>query len=153
MCALPISEIETSSQVPALIASTKPGRQVKLEVWRDHAAKQLTAQPEEIKEPGERVAARSGDKADTASKLGLAIRPLAPQEKREAETEGSLLVEDVEGPAADAGVRPGDIILGVNGTRVKSVQDLQSAANKSGKVVALLIERENAQIFVPVRVG
>lgn len=147
------TEIETSSQVPAIIANTRPGTDVKLQVWRDHGTKQLTARPEEIKEQGERVAARSDESADTASKLGLAIRPLAPQEKREAETEGSLLVEDVGGPAADAGVRPGDIILGVNGTRVKSVKDLQTAANKSGKVVALLIERENAQIFVPVRVG
>ena len=50
-------------------------------------------------------------------------------------------------------MRPGDIILGVNGTRVKSVQELQKAATKGGKVVALLIERDNAQIFVPVRVG
>lgn len=146
-------QIETSSQVPALIASTKPGTDVTLEVWRDHSTKQLTARPEEIKEQGERVASRTSEKADTASKLGLALRPLAPQEKREAETQGSLLVEDVDGPAAEAGVRPGDIILGVNGTPVKSVKDLQSAANKGGKVVALLIERENAQIFVPVRVG
>jgi serine protease Do len=147
------TEIETSAQVPALIASTKPGSTVKLQVWRDHDTKQLTAQPEEIKEQGERMASRSGESGDAASKLGLAVRPLAPQEKRDAETEGSLLVEDVEGPAADAGVRPGDIILGVNGSRVKSVQELQKAANKGGKVVALLIERENAQIFVPVKVG
>jgi serine protease Do len=146
-------EIETSAQVPAIVANTKPGEALKIEVWRDHSSKVLTARPEEIKEDGQRVASRGGDNADSTSKLGLAIRPLAPEEKREADTEGSLLVEDVDGPAAEAGVRPGDIILGVNGTRVKSVKDLQKAATKSGKVVALLIERENAQIFVPVRVG
>jgi serine protease Do len=146
-------EIETSAQVPAIVANTKPGETLKIEVWRDHSSKVLTARPEEIKEDGQRVASRGGDNADSTSKLGLAIRPLEPEEKREADTEGSLLVEDVDGPAAEAGVRPGDIILGVNGTRVKSVKDLQKAATKSGKVVALLIERENAQIFVPVRVG
>ena len=50
-------------------------------------------------------------------------------------------------------MQPGDIILGVNGASVKSLQDLQAATKKGGKVVALLIERDNAQIFVPVRVG
>jgi serine protease Do len=146
-------EIETSSQVPGIIANTRPGTPVKIEVWRDHGTKALTARPEEIQDEDTQVASRDGDTQDSAAKLGLAIRPLAPEEKRQAETEGSLLVEDVDGPAADAGVRPGDIILGVNGTRVKSVQDLRKAADKSGKVVALLIERDNAQIFVPVRVG
>jgi len=63
------------------------------------------------------------------------------------------VVEDVEGPAAAAGVQPGDIILGVNGTPVKSVADLQAAAKKSGKTVALLIQRGEAQIFIPVRTG
>ncbi|HEY6643807.1 DegQ family serine endoprotease [Povalibacter sp.] len=147
------AEIETSSQVPAIIASTKPGTPVKIEVWRDGGTKVVTARPEEIKDEAQQVAARGGADVDSASKLGLAIRPLAPEEKRAAETEGAILVEDVGGPAADAGVRPGDIILGVNGTRVKSVQELQKAASKSGKIVALLIQRDNAQIFVPVRVG
>jgi serine protease Do len=146
--------IETSSQVPVLVSNTKPGSKIDIEVWRDGATKRLTTRTEEIPQQGERVATRAGDgEAASASKLGLAVRPLAPEEKREAETNGTLVVEDVTGPAAQAGVQAGDIILGVNGTPVKSLQDLQAAAKKGGKVVALLIERANAQIFVPVRVG
>jgi serine protease Do len=146
--------IETSAQVPVLVSNTKPGSKVDIEVWRDGATKHLTARTEEIPQQGERVATRAGDgDAASTSKLGLAVRPLAPEERREAETSGSLVVEDVTGPAAQAGVQAGDIILGVNGTPVKSLQDLQAAAKKGGKVIALLIERENAQIFVPVRVG
>jgi serine protease Do len=147
-------EIETSSQVPGLIASKKPGSETAIEVWRDGKAQHLTARPEQIKEKGERVAANTKTEGDEASRLGLALRQLAPEEQRQAETSGHLLVEDVQGPAARAGVQPGDIILGVNGTPVKSVQDLKNASKKNGgKVVALLIERENAQIFVAVRVG
>ena len=146
------TEIETSAQVPAIIAETKPGSPVKIEVWRNGGSKTLTAHPEELQDKAVQVASR-GDSADSASKLGLAVRPLAPNEKRAAETDGSIVVEDVQGPAAEAGVQPGDIILGVNGTPVKSVQDLQKAAGKGSKVVALLIERDSAQIFVPVRMG
>lgn len=147
-------EIETSAQVPGLIASKKPGSKVAIEVWRDGKAKNLTVQPIEIREEGERVASSNATEDDEAARLGLSVRPLNPEEKRQAETEGALLVENVGGPAAAAGVRPGDIILGVNGKSVKSLDDLKSAAKKrSGKIVALLIERQNAQIFVPVRVG
>lgn len=147
-------QIDTSSQVPGLIASKKPGSAVSVEVWRDGGSKRLTVRPEQIQEKGEQVAQQSGDKSDEAAKLGLAVRALAKEEKREAETQGDLLVEEVDGPAAAAGVRPGDIILGVNGKAVKSLDDLRSAAKKRpGKIVALLIERENQQIFLPVRVG
>ena len=52
---------------------------------------------------------------------------LRPQEKQQAETDGNLVVEHVSGPAAAAGVQPGDIILGVNGKRVKSMEELQTA--------------------------
>jgi serine protease Do len=147
-------EIETSSQVPGLIASKKPGSEVAIELWRNGDVKRVTARPVELRQDGERVAKSAPDETDEAAKLGLAVRPLAPEEKRQAETDGNLLVEDVGGPALAAGVRPGDIILGVNGKPVKSVDDLQNAAkNRKGKVVALLIERDDAQIFVPVRVG
>ncbi len=100
-----------------------------------------------------KTAFHNGHRSDEASQLGLAVRPLAPQEKQQAETDGNLVVEHVSGPAAAAGVQPGDIILGVNGKRVKSVEELQSATKGVGKNVALLIQRENAQIFVPLRLS
>jgi serine protease Do len=146
--------IETSPQVPVLIANTKPGTPVAIEVWRNGGTKELTVRPTAIQEKGERVASNDAQQGDETARLGLAVRPLTQQEKRQAETDGDLLVEDVDGPAAGAGVQPGDIILGVNGAKVKSIDELRAAARKrNGKVVALLIERDNAQIFVPVRVG
>jgi serine protease Do len=146
--------IETSSQVPVLIANKKPGTPVSIEVWRNGGPKELSVRPVQIEEKNEHVANNDGQQGDETAKLGLAVRPLTQQEKRQAETDGDLLVEQVDGPAAGAGVQPGDIILGVNGAKVKSMDELRAAAKKrNGKVVALLIERDNAQIFVPVRVG
>jgi serine protease Do len=147
-------EVDTSAQLPGMVAGKKPGTPVEIEVWRDGGVKRLTAKPVEIVDKGTKVAARGGEDGDEAAKLGLAVRALQPEEKRQVETSGSLVVEDVDGPAAAAGVQRGDIILGVNGKSVKSVEDLKNAArNTKGKVVALLIERDSAQIFVPVRVG
>ena len=148
------AEIETSSQLPGIIAAKKPGSSVNIEVWRDGGTKRLTAKPVEIAEKGAKVANLDAVEADETARLGLVVRPLAREEKQQVDTEGELVVEDSDGPAAAAGVQRGDIILAVNNKPVKSVEDLKKAARKSkGKVVALLIEREGGQIFVPIRVG
>lgn len=148
------TEIEQSSQLPGLIASKKPGTTVNLDVWRDGGIKRLTAKPVEIVDKGTKVANRDNVESDETAKLGLVVRPLQKQEKAQVETEGDLVVEDSDGPAAAAGVQRGDIILGVNGKPVKSLDELKTAARKTkGKIVALLIERDSAQIFVPVRIG
>ena len=74
-------------------------------------------------------------------------------ERESAETQGYLLVEDVAGPAAEAGMRPGDVILGVNGKPVKSIAELKNATDKGSKTVAILVEREGTQFFVPIRIS
>jgi len=109
------------------------------------------AELKEQKQATARNARPQGGAAKTPSAFGLTVRPLNPQEKEQASTQGSLVVEEVTGPAAAAEIQPGDIILGVNGKRVHSIPELQDAAKAAGKNVALLIQREDAQIFVPLK--
>ena len=66
---------------------------------------------------------------------------------------GGLLVERVTGPAAEAGIQPGDVVIAANGSNVTSAEQLKSAVEKSKGHIALLIQRGEARIFVPVRVG
>ncbi|MGH8296869.1 MAG: PDZ domain-containing protein, partial [Steroidobacteraceae bacterium] len=66
---------------------------------------------------------------------------------------GGLLVEGVNGPSEDAGIQPGDVVLAANGKRVSTVQQLRSAVETSRGHVALLIQRGNTRIFVPVQAG
>jgi serine protease Do len=147
-------QIERSAELPAIIARIKPGTDTQLGVWRAGKQQEIGVRVALLDEHEARTALRGGRHgADETSKFGLAVRPLQPQEKQQAETDGNLVVEHVSGPAAAAGVQPGDIILGVNGKRVKSLEELQSAAKAVGKNVALLIQRDNAQIFVPLRLS
>jgi serine protease Do len=95
----------------------------------------------------------SGAGSTQPPRLGLAVRPLAPQEQSQAQTDGGLVVEQVQGPAAAAGVLPGDIILAVGDTPVKSLDDLRKAVQSSKDTVALLIQREGARIYVPIRIS
>jgi len=146
--------IERYGELSGAIAAMRPGADAGLQVWRNGKEQNINVRVAELKEQpplSARQGKPAGHGADQASALGLTVRPLAPQEKEQANTQGSLLVEEVSGPAQAAEVEPGDIILGINGKRVHSVKELQDAAKIAGKNVALLIQREEAQIFVPLR--
>ena len=64
-----------------------------------------------------------------------------------------MVVEGVSGPAARAGIQPGDVVLSVSGTPVTGVEQLRSLLAKAGKQVAILVQRGEVRIFVPVALG
>jgi serine protease Do len=132
------------------VGEAAPGATAEIEVWRKGRVERLNAKLTELTEP--KAVAASGAKAD-GGKLGLAVRPLTADEKREAELAGGLVVEDVNGPAARAGLQPGDVILSLNGKAVSTPEELRSLVGKGGKTVALLVQREGARRFVAVPLG
>jgi serine protease Do len=138
------------------ISAMRPGSEATLTIWRDRRDQTVRVRVEELKEAQTAQAESAAGPTPARAKpneLGLTIRPLAPQEKAEARTSGSLLVEGVSGAAAIAGVEPGDIILGVDGRRITTLGELESAAKAARKKsIALLIQRESAQLFLPIPV-
>lgn len=143
--------IVTSGDLPAYIGQSLPGQKVQLEVWRDGAAKTLVATLGNANDRSGQVAqASAGVKK---GQLGLVLRPLQSQEARAAGVDHGLLIEDVRGPAALAGVQGGDVLLAINGMPVRSMDQVRAAMDKSGKSVALLIKRDGDKIFVPVNIG
>jgi serine protease Do len=62
-----------------------------------------------------------------------------------------VLVVRAQGAARDAGVQRGDFVLNVNGRSVKTAKEFRDAVDKAGKAVALLVQRGNSQIFIPIR--
>jgi len=146
--------IESSQQVPVIVSNQKPGVQLGLEIWRDGKTKQVSVRPEELKPETEvkQASLRSNGEV-TTGKLGLTIRELSDADQERLRTDGSLLVEDVTGAAERAGIKPGDVILGVGSKSLSTVKELQEAAKASSKSVALLIQRNDNQLFIPVPVG
>ena len=146
--------IEHYGELSGAIAAMKPGSDTTLAVWRGGKQLNVSVAVAELHEQQQTASARGrsqGGGAKVPGAFGLTVRPLNPQEKQQAGTQGSLVVEEVTGAAAAAEVQPGDIILGVNGKRVHTTQELEAAAKSAGRSVALLIQREDAQIFVPLR--
>jgi serine protease Do len=141
--------IQTSSQLPVRIASLMPGTTVNLTLWRDHAKRDVSVK---LGSMGNEAVASTQSPQHQGGSLGLAVRPLTGDEQQQAHTHGGLLVEGVSGPSEDAGIQPGDVVLAANGQRVASVEQLRGAVEKSRGHVALLIQRGNTRIFVPVQV-
>jgi serine protease Do len=143
--------VVSSGDLPAAISLASPGDKVQLEVWRKGSMQQITAKLGDSADKGTQVA--SAREAASKAKLGLALRPLQPQERNSVGVDGGMVVQDVAGAAAMAGVQPGDLLLAVNGTPIKNIEQVREAVAKSDKSVALLVQRGDEKIFVPVRIG
>ena len=143
--------VDDSTELPSIIAGLKPGTKADLQVWRDKSAKTMSVT---IGKLGDAKLASAGDQqSQVQGRLGVAVRPLTPDEMSNSSLTHGLVVGQVSGAAASAGIQPGDVILAVNGRPVTSAQQLKDMVAKAGSSIALLIQRDNAQIFVPVDLG
>jgi serine protease Do len=145
--------IIASGDLPAMLSLAKPGDKVALDVWRDGKIVRIEARLANADDKPARSEREDVAGADNSSRLGLALRPLDPSERRESGITSGLVIEDAGGAAANAGVRPGDVLLSVNGRTVNSVGEVRDVVGKSTKSVALLIQRGADKIFIPVRIG
>ena len=139
--------IDDSATLPTVIADMKPGSTAHLTVWRDKKEKDI---PIAIGAFPNASTVASSDSNASQVKLGVAVRALTSDERRQASVAGGLLVEQVAGPAAAAGIQPGDVILAINGQPLTAPDQLKDRLSNAGTSVALLIQRNSQQIFVPV---
>ncbi|MEJ2643332.1 MAG: DegQ family serine endoprotease [Gammaproteobacteria bacterium] len=147
-----------SSSLPPMVGSTKVGDKVPLEVLRNGKIRHLSVTLGELP-PRKQLAEdqQGGQSAPVATdRLGLSVGALtADQRKQSGVAEGGVLVQDVkDGPAAEAGMRPGDVILMVRGTKIKSVDQFRKLVDglPAGESVALLVQRGKSPIFLALRV-
>jgi serine protease Do len=146
--------VTDSTSLPSQVAGLAPGASAKVTVWRDKGSKDLSATIGALKDAKSASANTGGDDEGAQdARLGVAVRPLTPDEKQNDSLPRGLLVQQSNGAAANAGIQAGDVILAVNGQPVSSVQQLKSMVSHAGDSIALLIQRDNAQIFVPVDLG
>jgi len=143
--------VDQAGDLARIIGETKPGSKVQMRVWRKGASRDITASIGEA--PSETVAQARGAPNAGGGKLGLAVRPLTREERKQLGTDGGVMVEKSSGPAARAGIRPGDVILGFNGQPLKDVEQLRRLVDSARGSVALLVQREDARIYVPVKIG
>jgi serine protease Do len=139
--------VDKAGALPALVGASTPGKTVPVEIWRGNSTRKLDVRLDEMNEAAS-VAANVGDAQ--SGRLGLMARPLSADEKREIDVDSGLVVEGVAGAAEEAGIRPGDVVLSANGKSVRSVDELKSVVTGAKDHVALLVQRGDSRLFVPV---
>jgi len=151
--------MDSNSDVVRTIANMAPGTKVTMSIWRKGSTRDINVTVGET--PAEKSAVKVADKKKDDAKearpnrIGLVLSDLDAAERKELKVEqGGVLVSDVEGAAARAGIREGDVVLAVNAIDVKSSKQLNDLIDKldAKKAIALVIKRENETRLVTLRI-
>ncbi|HVE59349.1 MAG TPA: DegQ family serine endoprotease [Pyrinomonadaceae bacterium] len=155
-------KVEDGNVLRNKVASTLPGTDIKLTVVRDGQEQELVAKLDEFDaESAKKENQQDEENPETPSKpsgkLGLDLKPVTPEEAKKLQlpngTNG-LLVTDVDpnGSAAEEGIAQGDVILEVNRQPVETLEEMQTALEKSGeKPILLRIARRGQVTYLTVK--
>jgi serine protease Do len=147
--------ITASSDLPRAVGAAKPGKVAAVEILRKGSAKTLNIGVGEMPTDSVEIAQnnKAVPKAET-NKIGLTLRELTATQKKKLNGKNGLLVLESVGGAAQAGIRRGDVILGLNNSESQSVEQFNKQINAvaMGKTVAVLVQRGENTLYVPIKV-
>ena len=152
--------VAQSNDLPRIVAMTKPGSKVTLQVWRKGSARDLAVTVAEIveddKAAGRASKGKPAKKAEpTVNRLGIILADLTAEQKKQLGGANGVLVDDVRSSRAD--LRPGDVILALidKGQQIeaKSVDQFNALLAKldKGANVTLLVRRGDNQTFITIK--
>lgn len=147
--------IITSSDLPRAVGAAKPGKKAAVEVLRKGTIRGLNVTVGESPSEKEEVASNKNVVKPEINRIGLVLRELTAQQKKALNGKNGLLVADAQGLAAQAGIRRGDVVLGLNNAEVQSLEQFnkQLAAVAAEKTIALLIQRGENTLYVPIKLA
>lgn len=143
--------INRSAELPPLVGRVRPGTKAPVTVIRDGEEKTLQIEIEELpEEPMQRAAAEPAP----ANRLNLTVANLTPEQRERQDTQGVAVKEVNQGPAAQAGIRPGDIIVRLNNQPVNDVAEFERLVKElpAGRPVPVLIQRGDGALFLAVTI-
>jgi serine protease Do len=148
--------VESVEDLPRMVSATKPGSRAKMEIWRDRAAHDVSVTVGEMSDEAlaENGAPERAKPHAKPSSSGITVSDLTAEQRKSLDVSKGVYVTGAHGPAARAGIRRGDVILAINNHDVRSADEFHREMGKleKGKVVALLVRRENNSIYIPLRV-
>ncbi len=148
--------VTSSSDLPRIVAATKPGSEVGVLLWRKGSTLKISIVVGEIQDaPGKRVADNQSDdpQSQSISRLGLKVAELTDEQKAELHVGGGLLVLEAKGAAARADLQRGDVILAIGNIEILGVKQFNEILKQvaPGRNIALLVRRNDGTMYIPLK--
>ena len=145
--------VEKWTDLPRIVANTKPGTRASVTLWNKGKTRKVTlvtGEMEQDKVPGKK---KPRTEKAPVNVLGLSVSELTEAQKRELKVSGGVLVSYVEGRAAQAGVRPGDVITQLNYSEINNAKEFAAIVAKldPNKIAVVLIRRGESSQFIPLQ--
>ncbi len=167
--------VNASSDLPRIVAATRPGSKVPVEVWRKGQSRELTVvvadTPDEKTaprgpqrgQPGPQGQAPQAPSAPSAppnnsaraqARQGLSVVDMTADQRTQLRLNAGVLVEEAQGNSARAGIRRGDVVVAINNVEIKTAEQFNAlmAQFERGRNVALLVRRGENSIYIPLRI-
>jgi serine protease Do len=149
--------VEKSGDLPRIIGAIKPGARTTLQVFRRGSAREIAVTVGEVepdRSPQRRAAAETPTPAPK-NVLGISAADLTDAQRRDLKVKGGVRVEAVEGAAARAGLREGDVIIAFDNTEVTDAKQFAALVAKvdRNKPVSALVRRGEWTNFIVIRPG
>ncbi len=152
------TEVYYSSDLPPLVGRVRPGTTAKVKIVRN--GKMLTKKVKIEELPGEEELELSSAEPSSRinNRLKAVIANLSDEQRKEMklDKQGGVLIKKVqEGPAKEAGLRAGDVILMINNVKVKDTAQLKGILKKlpENKAIPLLVQRRGNPLFLALTLG
>ena len=149
--------VTDSIDLPRIVAATKPGNKVSVELWRKGAAKEVTIVVAAMSEDGklaQAVKSMTDETVKLIARLGIAVSELSREQLSELQSNGGLLVQDVKSQVARAaGLQHGDVLLAIGNMPIRSLRQFEEmiAHVPKGRNVALLVRRGDNASYVAIK--
>jgi len=151
--------VNASNDLPRIVAGTRPGSKVSVQLWRKGETREVSlvvgeiADDARVAQRGNKRGANPATTSESSERLGLELAELTSEQKAELQVDGGLLVEEAKGAAARAELRRDDVILAIGYIQLRSVEQFNDILRHipKGKKVALLVRHGDATSYVPIK--